>query len=111
MNPRWLDWARRIESIAQFGRTYTKDPYDRERYEQLSAIAAEIVSREASVSEKDVLAAFDLETGPATPKIDGRGGVLREGRVLLVRETSDGLWTLPAQSRTSDGLRLRCHHE
>jgi len=95
MNSRWLDWARRIEAIAQLGRTYTKDPYDRERYDQLSTIAAEIVSQEARVLEREVLAAFALDTGPATPKIDVRGAAFKDDRILLVRERSDGLWTLP----------------
>jgi ADP-ribose pyrophosphatase YjhB (NUDIX family) len=35
------------------------------------------------------------ETGYATPKVDVRGAVFRGDQVLLVRERSDGRWTLP----------------
>jgi len=30
-----------------------------------------------------------------TPKVEVRGAAFRDGRVLLVRETADGRWTLP----------------
>jgi ADP-ribose pyrophosphatase YjhB (NUDIX family) len=30
-----------------------------------------------------------------TPKVDVRGAVFRDNRILLVRERSDGKWTLP----------------
>jgi ADP-ribose pyrophosphatase YjhB (NUDIX family) len=38
---------------------------------------------------------FAREAGHATPKLDVRGVVERDGRVLLVRGTDDGAWTLP----------------
>jgi hypothetical protein len=41
----WINWAQRVAAIAQNGLTFTRDPYDRERYEQLRSIAAEIMSR------------------------------------------------------------------
>lgn len=38
---------------------------------------------------------FDNETGYQTPKVDTRGVIFREGRLLMVREKLDGLWTPP----------------
>ena len=47
MNDRLLDYAIRIQSIAQAGLQYGKDKYDRERYEELRQIAAEMLSEKS----------------------------------------------------------------
>jgi ADP-ribose pyrophosphatase YjhB (NUDIX family) len=94
-NPKWLEWARQMQSIAQAGLTYSENPYDHERYEQLRDLAAEIIATYAQVDlpvVKDLLAG---ETGYLTPKIDVRGVVFQDGKLLLVKESSDGGWTLP----------------
>jgi ADP-ribose pyrophosphatase YjhB (NUDIX family) len=90
-----LRWARALEAIARSGLTYTDSPFERERFEAVRAIAAEIA---ASVSGEDtaVLAArFADEYGYATPKVDVRGVVVDDDRLLLVRELGESRWTLP----------------
>ncbi len=72
-----------------------KDSFDRERYEHVRSVAADIL---ASFSDMDTALIHNLlrgEQGYATPKVDVRGAVFHDNRVLLVREHSDGLWTLP----------------
>jgi ADP-ribose pyrophosphatase YjhB (NUDIX family) len=91
----WLLWARRIQAISQTGLTYAQDPFDRERYEELSRIAAEIVGRLSTLPEAVARECFAEQSGYATPKIDVRAAIFRDGRILLVRERSDGFWTLP----------------
>lgn len=96
----WLSWARRVQAIAQNGLTYAKDPFDQERYAALRALAAEVVAEYAGVERGDVSALFAGEVGYATPKLDVRAAVFRaeaDGApaLLLVRERSDGGWTLP----------------
>ena len=44
MNDQWLDFAIRIQSIAQAGLQYGKDKYDKERYNELRKIAAEMMA-------------------------------------------------------------------
>ena len=94
---RWLDWTHRLQAIAQIGLTFTTDSFDIERYHAVRRIAAEMVA--ASAGSQDVPAVLGLleaETGYATPKVDVRGVVFNEeGNLLLVRERSDGKWTLP----------------
>jgi ADP-ribose pyrophosphatase YjhB (NUDIX family) len=90
-----LDWARKVQAIAQSGLAFTKDPFDRERYQQLQDLVASILSTELQVPVSQARAFWDHEKGYATPKVDVRGGVFRDGKVLLVRERSDGKWTLP----------------
>lgn len=88
-----LDWARRLAAIAQNGLHFSKDPYDRERFEQVRTIAAEMLAEHASPSS--LARDLALETGYTTPKVDTRAVVVREGNLLLAREATDGLWTLP----------------
>lgn len=95
MEPRWLEWSRELQAIAQTGLTYARDPFDIERYEQVRDVAARIQAHYLDLETEAVLAALKNETGHATPKVDVRGVVFREGRILMVRELLDGLWTLP----------------
>jgi ADP-ribose pyrophosphatase YjhB (NUDIX family) len=90
--PPLLDWARRLQAIAQTGVAYEEPSvHDRERYEQVRRIAAEMLSSNGDVDAID--ARLAAETGHATPKLDVRGAAFRHGEILLVRET-DG-WSLP----------------
>lgn len=91
----WLGWARRLHSIAQAGLTYTQNPFDIERYHQIQTIAAELLAAGAQVPQPTVQAVLDAQSGYATPKLDVRGAVFQDGKVLLVKEHADGRWTLP----------------
>jgi ADP-ribose pyrophosphatase YjhB (NUDIX family) len=93
--PRWLDWAREIQALAQSGNAYAVNEYQRERYRRLAEIAAEIISEHAQIAWEPLAAAFHAQTGYATPRIDVRGAVFKEGKLLLVKERLDGGWTMP----------------
>ena len=86
---------KRLRAIAQTGQTYTRDPYDRERYEELEAMALSLLARLLDSPPEVVRSVYLPEAGYPTPKIDVRAGVFRDGRILLVRETADRRWTLP----------------
>lgn len=90
-----LDWARKVQAIAQTGLAFTQDPFDRERYTQLQDLVGSILSSELDIPVEQAKAFWAGEQGYATPKVDVRGGVFESDRVLLVRERSDGRWTLP----------------
>jgi len=95
--PEWLAWARELEAIAQTGLAFSRDPYDRERYEAVRGLAAQMFAARSDASVERIAALFAGETGYATPKIDVRAAVFdQRERLLMVRETSDGgRWTLP----------------
>ncbi len=97
VSPSRLAWARSLQALAQTGLTYARDPYDIERYEALRRIAAEMATGEGHEAETAAWEeGFARETGYATPKVDVRGVVFDgTGKILLVRERSDGKWTLP----------------
>ena len=95
--PDWLTWSRSLQAIAQTGLAFADNPYDRERYEAIRSLASGIMAMHARVPAQAVEALFANETGYATPKVDVRGAAFdAEGRILMVREVSDGgRWTLP----------------
>ncbi|MEW6093627.1 MAG: NUDIX hydrolase N-terminal domain-containing protein [Chloroflexota bacterium] len=95
MGPKWLPWARELYSLAQAGLTYSKSEYDLERYRRLLEISAEIIASQSALEKESVLESFSMQAGYATPKIDVRGAVVQDGKILLVQERSDGGWTLP----------------
>ena len=83
-----------LQSLAQAGLTYGKDPYDLERYRRIREISAEMVAEGSGLPLERVQDLFCGETGYPTPKLDTRAAVFREGKILLVQE-NDGLWSLP----------------
>ena len=93
--PDWLNWARRIQAIAQTGLTYAESPFDRERYTKLEALAVEMFAAHTGEQPATLQRWFSVQPGYATPKVDVRAACFRDGRLLMVRERSDGGWCLP----------------
>jgi ADP-ribose pyrophosphatase YjhB (NUDIX family) len=87
--------AQRIQAISQTGMAYAQNGYDRERYAELSEIAAALMAGPEPAGIALAQEAFAAEAGYATPKVDVRGAVFQNGRILLVREAEDGGWTFP----------------
>lgn len=93
---KWIEWGRKLQAISQTGLHYTEKQYDRERYEQIREIAAEILAEHTTLSVSELLQLNAAEFGYATPKVDVRGVVFKDNKLLLVREIADaGRWTLP----------------
>jgi len=93
--PDWLRWAQRVQAIAQTGLTYSQDPYDRERYEQLREIAVEMTAAGLDEDPDAVRPVIASGTGYPTPKVDVRAVVFRGDELLLVRERRTRGWTFP----------------
>ena len=93
--PAWLVMGRELRAIAQNGLTFSMDPYDRQRFERIRELAAELIARGSDVDSAKILDLMGQDAGYATPKVDVRGAAFQGGRVLMVREISDGGWTLP----------------
>ncbi len=90
----WLEWAKELQFIAQAGLTYTKDPFDKERFERIREIAAEIISIQNRLPLVQVKDLFCNETGFQTPKLDTRAAIFKNDKILLVEE-NDGTWSMP----------------
>lgn len=90
-----VEWAKRIAALAKTGQFFSENHYDTERYQQLLAIAAEMLASAAATAPASVKLMLEEDDGYVTPKVDVRGAVFRDDKILLVREAADGLWTLP----------------
>ena len=93
--PDWLKWAREIQAIAQTGNHFAENEYQRERFHRLDEIAAEIICSYSNLEESGLVDIFTRQIGYATPRVDVRGAVFKDGKLLLVRERMDGGWTMP----------------
>ncbi|WP_217357198.1 NUDIX hydrolase [Ruegeria atlantica] len=92
----WLKRAKRLLALAETGQHFTKDPFDRERYDEIAAMARAMLADLGRVPLSRIEGLIsDHAGGYATPSIDIRGAVIRDGRILLVRERLDGLWAMP----------------
>lgn len=93
--PKWIAWAREIFSLCQAGLAYSKNEFDIERYKRLREISAEMIESQSEVSRETTLESFSMQAGYATPKIDVRGAVVRDNKILLIQERMDGKWAMP----------------
>jgi ADP-ribose pyrophosphatase YjhB (NUDIX family) len=91
----WIAWAREIFSLSQAGLAYSKNEFDLERYKRLQEITAEMIESQTELSKESILESFSMQAGYATPKIDVRGAVIRDNKILLIQERMDGKWAMP----------------
>ena len=82
-------------ALAQSGLHYANDEFDRQRYAQARSVGLRLMELVSVADLEKLERSVVLEQGHATPKVDVRGAVFHEGKVLLVQERSDELWTLP----------------
>jgi ADP-ribose pyrophosphatase YjhB (NUDIX family) len=86
--------VRRLQALGQNGLHYATNPFDRERFAEVQAIAVEMAALGPDEPE-ELAQRFGAEPGHATPKVDVRGVIARGETLLFVRGTDDGHWTLP----------------
>ena len=91
----WLTTAQRLQSIAQAGLTYCQNDYDRERYEELMQISAQIVADYSEAPFEKIMDLYKQEEGYLTPKVDIRGVIFQDDKLLMVQEKIDQGWTVP----------------
>src|SRR5690606_7845234 len=91
-----IEYIKKIKAHAQTGLTYSTDPYDIQRYQELSQISDELTQL---ISDQPIQRINDFYINAKeypTPKVDVRAVVFDdEGRLLLVKEKADGCWALP----------------
>ena len=93
--PKWIEWAREIFSLSQAGLTYSRNEFDLARYKRLQEITAEMIESQSETSKESALESFSMQAGYITPKIDVRGAVVRDNKILLIQERTDGRWAMP----------------
>ena len=106
--PQWLEWVRRLQSVAQSGLEYAKDPYDRHRYDEIRRIAADIAAKSEGLPDVEpVLSLFKNEIGYATPKVDLRIAVFDQWSSLVGQRALR--WSLDASGWMGRCWRVSGH--
>ena len=91
-----LTYCKRINALAEIGLTYTENPYDTDRYEELRNISRQMMGEITGQSVELIEYFFLNEREYKTPQVDIRAVVFDdEDRLLMVREKVDGMWSLP----------------
>src|SRR5687768_11468157 len=94
-SPQWLAWAQDIGALSQSGITYSGDQYDIDRYKRLQEITDEMISSQSDIAQEAILESFSMQAGYITPKVDVRGAVIRDNKILLIQERADHKWAMP----------------
>lgn len=91
----WLTIAKKINSIAQSGLAFTRDKYDHERYTELQDLSIQILNNITDIDSQKLEFVFNRDIGYQTPKIGIRAVVVKDDKILLVKEKMDNKWSLP----------------
>ena len=94
-NDVWKQWAQELQFLAQCSLAYSKDKFDRERSERIREIACEMLSFKYDLPIEKIKMDFAGEIGYQTPKVETRAAVIKDNKILLVKEQFDGKWALP----------------
>lgn len=91
----WKKWAQELQFLAQCSLAYSKDKFDRERSERIREIACEMLSYKYDLPIEKIKMDFASEIGYQTPKVETRAAIIKDNKILLVKEQLDGKWALP----------------
>ena len=91
----WKQWAQELQFLAQCSLAYSKDKFDRERSERIREIACEMLSFKYDLPLEKIKMDFAGEIGYQTPKVETRAAIIKDNKILLVKEQLDGKWALP----------------
>lgn len=92
------DFAKAIQrmlAITDTGMTYTKDPYDRERYEDLRQILWSVLQDQTELDQEELTAILKPTASYATPLMDVRAWIVQDQKICLVRGQGEDTWALP----------------
>ena len=94
-NDVWKKWAQELQFLAQCSLAYSKDKFDRERSERIRDIACAMLSYKYDLPIEKIKMDFASEIGYQTPKVETRAAIIKDDKILLVKEQLDGKWALP----------------
>lgn len=97
-----LRWAHALSGIARTGLGFTESQYERERYEEVLAVAADILASSSRSHDRSAVVdewlkvVGDGVAGYVTPKV-AIGAVVGNdaGEILLIQRADSGIWLYP----------------
>ena len=88
-------YLQRMLAITDTGLTYTKDSFDRERYEDLRQILWSLLQDQTELNQEELTAIFQPSGSYATPLMDVRAWIVQDQKICLVRGQGEDTWALP----------------
>ena len=82
-------------AITDTGLTYTRDPFDSERYEDLRQILSSVLQDQTELDQEELTAILKPTASYATPLMDVRAWIVQDQKICLVRGQGEDTWALP----------------
>lgn len=91
----FVKYLQRMIAITDTGLTFTKDPFDRERYEDLRSLLSEMLNQGLDIDSEEVAEVMKPTSAYATPLMDVRAWIVEDEKICLVRGQGEDSWALP----------------
>ena len=91
----FVKYLQRMIAITDTGLTFTKDTFDRERYEDLRSLLGEMLSQVSDLDAEEVAEVLKPTSAYATPLMDVRAWIVEDEKICLVRGQGENDWALP----------------
>ncbi|HEU3422106.1 NUDIX hydrolase [Streptococcus pneumoniae] len=91
----FVKYLQRMIAITDTGLTFTKDPFDRERYEDLRSLLSEMLNQGSDLDVEEVAEVLKPTSAYATPLMDVRAWIVEDEKICLVRGQGENDWALP----------------
>ncbi|MDG8860488.1 NUDIX hydrolase [Streptococcus pneumoniae] len=91
----FVKYLQRMIAITDTGLTFTKDPFDRERYEDLRSLLSEMLNQALDLDAEEVAEVLKPTSAYATPLMDVRAWIVEDEKICLVRGQGENDWALP----------------
>ena len=91
----FVKYLQRMIALTDTGLTFTKDPFDRERYEDLRGLLSEMLNQASDLDSEEVAEVLKPTSAYATPLMDVRAWIVEDENICLVRGQGENDWALP----------------
>ncbi len=91
----FVKYLQRMIALTDTGLTFTKDPFDRERYEDLRGLLSEMLNQTSDLDSEEVAEVLKPTSAYATPLMDVRAWIVEDEKICLVRGQGENDWALP----------------
>ena len=91
----FVKYLQRMIALTDTGLTFTKDPFDRECYEDLRSLLGEMLNQASDLDAEEVAEVLKPTSAYATPLMDVRAWIVEDEKICLVRGQGENDWALP----------------
>lgn len=89
-------WADQLRHLSAMGLHFSKNPYDRQNYEQIQQIAMSMMALATAEPLEQLEALNAAAFRRPTPIVTGDAAIIDDdGRILLIRRSDNGKWAMP----------------